>query len=571
MKRLNLTTLFLMIMIYCTLAQNGKNINYTTLINEYKELLKTEMPKNKIVGLSIALVDKNGIIWAEGFGYENLKDSVKATENTLYCIGSITKLFTSTALLQLAENKKLDIDKPVTKYVPELKMKSLNGNIDSITTRLILTHHSGFPSDMLGVNSDKESYKNVVEYLNEQYTAFPPNYLRIYSNIGYCFLGYELEKVSKSNYADYISKNIFLPLGMKNSFVASETTSLKNVSRTYNSQNEQKDETYPWVVPAGGIFSNAKDMGLFIQSWLQDKSPLLKTETINSVFTPQNTNVAFNLGSEYGITWELKKSKYNYRAEHGGSTLNFRAQIAINRYAGLGVIILANSANAGSFTWRASEILDKACDIKGVVVNELPGFDIEKVIQKKINLSEFQGNYGQNMSWFPLIAKDSTLIGKPGNDSLDFKLQTSGYFGLAVKQGEKWNAIPGQKFIFTKLNGENVFMASAWGNWVVAAKQYPTQTITEAWKKRLGKYKVLNYNGSSMFSEGELAIGENTLFLAGKTPFSDQPMAMPFDIKSENLASVLGTSTYSGSMLQVKNKNGIETLYFMGLEMQKID
>ena len=248
----------------------------------------------------------------------------------------------------------------------------------------------------------------------------------------------------------------------------------------------------------------------------------------------------------------------------------YRTQIAVNRYAGLGVIILSNSANAGSFTWRASELIDKACAVKGVAEKHLPSFNPETVIDKKINLAEYQGNYGQNLSWFPLVRKDSSLIGKPGNDSMAFKLQASGYFGLAVKQGEKWNEIPGQQFIFTKLNGEKVFLAPAWGTWVVAAKQYPQQNISETWEKRLGKYKVLNFNGSSMFSEAELSIAENTLYMLAKIPFSDQPMNMPFEIRSESIASVLGTATYSGSMLQVRYDRGIETLYFMGLIMQKI-
>jgi CubicO group peptidase (beta-lactamase class C family) len=551
-------------------AQKPQPVDYSSLIEEYRQLLKTEMPKNNIVGLSIALVDKNGIVWAEGFGYENLKDSIRATENSLYCIGSITKLFTGTAIMQLAENNKIDIDKPVTNYVPELKMKSLHGSINSITTRLILTHHSGFPSDLLGVNSDKESYKNVVKYLNEQYTAFPSNYLRIYSNIGYCFLGYEVEKVSHSDYPDYINKNIFMPLGMKSSFVATEPTSKKSVSKTYDSQKNEKDESYPWVVPAGGIFSSANDMGLFIKSWIQDNSPLLKSATIDSIFRPQNITIGFNLGSEYGISWELKKSKYNYRAEHGGSTLSYRAQVAINRSAGLGVIILSNSANAGSFTWRASEIVDKACAIKGIAEKIWPDFKPEAILDRKMNLADYQGNYGQNMSWYPLIRKDSALIGKPGNDSLSFKLQPSGFFGLAVKQGETWNDVPGQQFIFTKIDGENVFLAKAWGTWVVAAKQYPEQHINDLWKNRLGKYKVINFNNSSMFSDAELMIGENTLYISAKTPFSDHSMAMPFDVKSDSLAAVLGTNTYSGSLLQVHNENGIETLYFMGLILKKI-
>ena len=570
MKKLVAIVLFLITGISLTLAQKAATVDYSALINEYRELIKTELPKNNIVGLSIALIDKNGIIWAEGFGYENLKDSIKASENSVYRIGSVTKLFTATALMQLSEKGKLDLDKPVTKYVPELNIKSLYGSIDEITTRLILTHQSGFPSDMFGVNSGRESYKNVVNYLNEQYTAFPPDYMRIYSNIGYCFLGYEIEKVSKSGYADYINRNIFARVGMKNSFISNESSNLGNVSKTYDYKKEEKDEPNLWIIPAGGIYSSVKDMGLFIQSWLKDKSPLLKTETINSIFNPQDTKVAFNLGSEYGIGWDLKRTKYNYVAEHGGATFYYRAQIAVNRYAGLGVIILSNSPGSDAFRWRASEIIEKACAIKGVAEMKLPDYNPESIINKKINLSEYQGNYGQNMSWYPLKRSDSALVGKPGNDSMAFKLNRLGYFGLAVKQGEQWTDIPGQQFIFTELNGEKVFLAPAWGTWVVAAKMYPQQIISDIWKKRLGKYKVLNYNSSSMFSEAELAITENTLCIQGITPFSDQPLGLPFDIKSDDLASSLGTSTYSGSMLQVRNDNGIEILYLMGLVLQKI-
>ena len=552
------------------MAQKQSSLDYSGLINEYRELLKTEMPKNNIVGLSIALVDKDGIIWAEGFGYENLKDSVKATENTIYGIGSVTKLFTSTAIMQLAEKNIIDIDKPVMNYVPEFKIKSMVGRSDAITTRMILTHHSGLPSDLLGLNSDRESYKNVVQYLNQQYTAFPPQYVRSYSNIGYCFLGYEIEKCSNSDYAAYIKNNIFMPLGMNHSFITDEGVLLKGISKTYNEKKEQKDESYMMNIPAGGIYSDVKDMSLFIRSWLQDKSPLLKAETINSIFTPQNTNVSFNLGSEYGIGWDLRRTKYNYVEEHGGATFYYRAQVALNRYAGLGVIILSNSSTAGSITWRASEIIEKACVIKGVTENNLQAFNPETIINKKINLSEYQGNYGQNMGWYPFIKKDSALIGKPGNDSLAFKLRPTGYFDLAVKQGEKWMNVPGQQFIFTKLAGEKVFLAQAWGTWIIAAKEYPDQLITDTWKNRLGKYKVVNFNKSSMFSEAEIAIAENTLYISAVTPFSDQPMSMPFEIKTESLGSVLGTATYSGSMLQFQNEKGAEMLYFMGLVLKKI-
>jgi CubicO group peptidase (beta-lactamase class C family) len=569
MKKITLLLLGLVLSIRFGISQT-QSPDYGDLIKEYRNLLTSEIAKNNIAGLSIALVDKNGIIWSEGFGYDNIKDSIKATENSIYCIGSITKLFTGTAIMQLAESKKIDIDKPVTTYIPELKIKSLYGSIDSITTRLIMTHNSGFPSDLMGLSSGHESHKNVVQYLNKQYTAFAPKYARIYSNLGYCFLGYEIEKVSNTDYSDYITRNIFGPLGMKDSFISNENASLKNVSRTYDYQKNQKNEEWFMELPAGGIYSSVKDMSAFIRSWLQEKSPLLKTETVNSIFEPQKPNLSFNLGSEYGLGWDLRKTKFNFIAEHGGATLYYRAQIAINRYAGLGVIILSNSANAGAVTWRASEIIDKACVIKGIAESGVPEFKTESILHRHLNLSEYAGYYGQNMSWYPLIVKGNGLTGLPGNDSMAFKPEDSGYFSLAVKQGEKWLNIPGQQFIFTELQGEKVFLAQAWGTWTIAAKMYPTQNISELWKTRLGKYKVINYNNSCMFSEAELMITENTLCISARTPYSDQPMFMPFEIRSESLASVLGTATYSGSMLQILNKNGVETLYFMGLELEKI-
>jgi hypothetical protein len=73
-----------------------------------------------------------------------------------------------------------------------------------------------------------------------------------------------------------------------------------------------------------------------------------------------------------------------------------------------------------------------------------------------------------------------------------------------------------------------------------------------------------------MFTEAELSVVENTLCIKAKTAFSDQPIEMPFDIKSDTLASVPGTNTHSGSMLQVRKENDVETLYFIGLVLQKI-
>ena len=107
------------------------------------------MKKNSVTGLSIALVDDQRIVWAEGFGYADQEKKIPATADTLYRVGSISKLFTDTAAMQLVEQGKLDIDQPLKKYIPNFSIKSRYPDTAEITPRQLMTHHSGLPRDRL--------------------------------------------------------------------------------------------------------------------------------------------------------------------------------------------------------------------------------------------------------------------------------------------------------------------------------------------------------------------------------------------------------------------------------------
>jgi len=111
--------------------------------------IKKTMTRNGIIALSIALVDGREIVWARGFGYADLENRIPATKNTIYRIGSISKLFTATAVMQLAQAEVIDIDVPFDTYVPEFSIRSRFENSSAITPRNIMTHHSGLPSDCI--------------------------------------------------------------------------------------------------------------------------------------------------------------------------------------------------------------------------------------------------------------------------------------------------------------------------------------------------------------------------------------------------------------------------------------
>src|SRR5450631_3411426 len=115
--------------------------DYTYTREYISWLAHREMSKHDVTGLSIALVDDQQVVWATGFGFADKAGKVPATAETIYRAGSISKLFTATAVMQLAEQGLLDIDKPLQSYLPEFSIKSRFSDADPITLRSIMTHH----------------------------------------------------------------------------------------------------------------------------------------------------------------------------------------------------------------------------------------------------------------------------------------------------------------------------------------------------------------------------------------------------------------------------------------------
>jgi len=129
---------------------------YAPVIDKYSSLLQAEMDKMNVVGLGVALVDEQGLIWGHAFGQANAGKSIAATTNTLFGIGSMTKVFTATAIMQLHGRGALDIDQPMVKALPGFRIKSRFAGTRPITVRQVLTHHAGIPGDLLGLGETED-------------------------------------------------------------------------------------------------------------------------------------------------------------------------------------------------------------------------------------------------------------------------------------------------------------------------------------------------------------------------------------------------------------------------------
>ena len=168
-------------------------------------------------GFAVVVVEKNKVVYANGFGFRNYEEKIPVTTNTLFAIGSCTKAFTATLIGELASKGELDIDKPVRDYLPELKFYNDDMN-DRITLRDMMCHRTGLPrhdySWYLFSTSSRDSLVKRMQYLE------PNAKVRDkwqYNNFMFMLQGAVVEKLTHQSWESNIRENIFLPLGMNHS------------------------------------------------------------------------------------------------------------------------------------------------------------------------------------------------------------------------------------------------------------------------------------------------------------------------------------------------------------------
>ncbi len=344
---------------------NDKNGAYG--LHDYADRqLSRAMKSGHMVGLSAAIIDKNGVLWSRGFGYTNKKEKALTTEKTLYRVGSITKLFTATAILQLAEQGTLNLDDAVSQHLPDF---SAHGCFDNkaITIAQLLTHQSGLPHSYESGFWSRDDWRQLSSSLSCDMMLYPPNTQIGYSNIGYTLLGQIIEKVSGERYERYISKYIFSPMGMQSAGFEfdgeSDKVLLEKLSHSYTYTRKYAVEPTLRDIPAGGMYANVGALAKFAQHMLNYQALVAKgvfkqEASAEQIFSSHGLSNALNMDLKIGWSWFLKPSPLNdgsFIAEHSGSNKYHHSIIQLLPKQGIAVILLANSGSRD----HLSEVADK--------------------------------------------------------------------------------------------------------------------------------------------------------------------------------------------------------------------
>jgi CubicO group peptidase (beta-lactamase class C family) len=313
----------------------------------YDGLFPYALHRAGIPGGVIVVVKDGKVLFAKGYGYADTKTKRPVDPNTtLFRPGSVSKLFTWTAVMQLVQAGKIDLDADVNKYI-DFTIPPFEGK--PVTMRNLMTHTPGFEETVRDLLVDnKEQLLPIDVYLKRRLPTriFPPGQVIAYSNYGATLAGYIVQRVSGEKFEDYIAKHIFEPLKMVHStFVQPLPANLAPLMATGYVDGKVKPFEFVDTAPAGSSTSSGLDMARFMLAYLNggtlDGYQLLKPATIKEMWTPQ-------VPEEKGLPgFDLGFYEDDFNAlkivGHGGDTVAFHSDLHLLPTKNVGFFVSFNS------------------------------------------------------------------------------------------------------------------------------------------------------------------------------------------------------------------------------------
>jgi CubicO group peptidase (beta-lactamase class C family) len=331
MNRKRLTLFAILLLLLQATAVRADNVD---------DYVKSEMQKQHITGLSLAIVKEGKIIKAEGYGLANIEHNIAARPDTVYKIASVSKQFLATGIMLLVQDGKIRVDDKISSYLdgaPETWKE--------ITIRHFLTHTSGVVRE--GPGFDPFKVQKDFDVIKTSYPLplrFTPGEKYEYCNVGYFSLAEIISRLSGKTWSDFMNERVFAPLGMAATRTTSASEIVPNRADGYEwrSDKAQNASEYIALRPSGAFLSTVLDLAKWDAALYTDK--FLTQATREQMWAP----VRLNSGAThpYGFGWSLEPLGKHKRVYHGGSLPGFRSHFSRFVDDKLSIIVLTNSGSA---------------------------------------------------------------------------------------------------------------------------------------------------------------------------------------------------------------------------------
>lgn len=341
---------------------NCQTYNLDKSLKGFDKYIEQVMKDWNSPGIVVGIVIKDELVYAKGFGYRDLENRLPVTSNTLFPIGSNTKLFTSVALGMLVEKEKMAWDKPISNYIPQIKFYNQE-LYNTVTLRDMLAHRTGILPNENMWDGTGFSRKELFDRLIFLKPIQPIRQSRLYNNLMYAAAGYCLELIMDMTWEDFVQENVFNPLNLNSTlFSIEEMVMQEDFAYSYREEKEtNKLIKSPYVRetkgigPAAAIISNIEDMSKWVITLMNQgnykgknviSSSILK-ETLQPAIADPNTALETEgydeiLNRVWGMGRNIAAYKGHFFTSHGGSLGGFYSKVSMMPYDRIGVIVMVN-------------------------------------------------------------------------------------------------------------------------------------------------------------------------------------------------------------------------------------
>ncbi len=311
-----------------------------------RKKIQAKLIQQQIPSLAVAVARDGKIIWEEGFGWADRENRVPATQHMMYSLASISKPITATGLMILAERGKVSLDKPVNPYLGDAKVVAHVGNVDEATLRRLANHSSGLPLHYQFFYADEPYRRPSMDESIRRYGHLmtKPGERYQYANFGYGILDYVIQRTSAVSYAEFMRREVFLPLGMTHTSVDIGHGLEKHQAIRY-APNQAPLPFYDIDHPgASAVFSSAHDLvrfGMFhLKNHLDDQKAILTDKSIEEMHRPTFDSGG---GRSYGVGWSINPNELGqHTLSHSGGMGGVRTRLTLLPKKNIAIVALCN-------------------------------------------------------------------------------------------------------------------------------------------------------------------------------------------------------------------------------------
>jgi beta-lactamase class C len=327
------------------------------LVGTYDQMIRELMHDTGIPGASVAIVRDTTVIFQQGYGVKSAGGTDSVTERTVFRIGSVSKCFAAMLTAILVEEKVLNWDDPVVKYLPDFQLKSPEYT-QQLTLRHLLSHTTGLPyHTYTTLVEDGMTLPDMIARLKDVNDG-PVGKLYSYQNVAFSIIGEVIHAATGKTYEQMLEEKVFRPLAMREASASYEGILYHpNVAHPHLRRHRQWKEIaisdkYYNVAPAGGINASILDMTQWMQAMLGNRPHVISRASLDTLYKPfvraASRNRAYRKigrikNNYYGLGWRILQFPDDTLIYHGGYVNGYRSEVAIYPKDRIAICILANA------------------------------------------------------------------------------------------------------------------------------------------------------------------------------------------------------------------------------------